>query len=788
MIGSRLREPTAWRERLGFLLVPLLDAQDAERFVLLNGSKGNFCLDIATTTFDDPRRLAWSADTGHYVSVQESRVRVWRWDRYAPTLYTPEKVWENLERFQQILEADQPPRDRSIVAHFIRAYRSLRNALSGTNQSSKSLSAYLSLLNRADGRFFQSGSSSKGNSPAYISEGDQLLSSMPGGVVDEILDELLNRRTIDGHTPLLPVVLRHASGRLFQEAHYLVESSLQSTLFAPDPVRIHGKGSSTGAYFTPTSLVRAVVEQSFSAKSLPTDSITIFDPACGSAEFLREAVRYLSLLGYKGKVRLIGWDLSSAACSMAHFTLSCEGRNYSSDIEIDVRLMDSISEPWPQNVDFIMMNPPYQAWQDMPHERRQQVSGILGEMKKGRPDLAAVFLLKAVGSLAIHGVVGAVLPASVFDGDYASLLRDHIETQLTPVCLARLGNLLIFQDVIVDTGIFIGAKKDHAHPSRPPIILWADHESNSSDRAFRALRRANAQASLEIEPIHTKNFSVYVGRAFDSKTRDWAPRPYAAYELLHRLRDFPRVRDLFAVRQGSRTGLNAAFVLDRAELLRLPKREQRFFRPAVVNDSINDGRLNDDTFVFFPYGGDLPKIEQEDQLKRELGKYYSTHLFKYRETLTGRAGIKTNRWWDLTRPRGWQILRKPKLVSKYFGKQGAFAIDTTGNFVVVQGFAWVHRASRRASSDIELNYAYLAILNSEIIELLLSGVSNNVAGGQWNLSSKFIEEMPFPDLTTQPNEIVSILGTFGADLTTGGQVDQKALSKLVRTIFRIGEE
>jgi len=55
----------------------------------------------------------------------------------------------------------------------------------------------------------------------------------------------------------------------------------------------------------------------------------------------------------------------------------------------------------------------------------------------------------------------------------------------------------------------------------------------------------------------------------------------------------------------------------------LPKKERRFFRPAIVTESINSGQLSDSSYVFYPYGEDLPKIQSEAELKKHLENYYS---------------------------------------------------------------------------------------------------------------------------------------------------------------------
>jgi len=55
----------AWRMALGFLPMPMRAVAE-NRYVLLNGSTGNFCLDfIGGVDPGSQRDIAWSCDVGH---------------------------------------------------------------------------------------------------------------------------------------------------------------------------------------------------------------------------------------------------------------------------------------------------------------------------------------------------------------------------------------------------------------------------------------------------------------------------------------------------------------------------------------------------------------------------------------------------------------------------------------------------------------------------------------------------------------------------------------------------
>jgi len=83
---SQFRTVDAWKEALGLLPVRLrYDEENIDRYVLLNGSRGNFCLDfVGDVEPRSQRAVAWSCDVGHYITCAGDSISVNRWDRNSP--------------------------------------------------------------------------------------------------------------------------------------------------------------------------------------------------------------------------------------------------------------------------------------------------------------------------------------------------------------------------------------------------------------------------------------------------------------------------------------------------------------------------------------------------------------------------------------------------------------------------------------------------------------------------------------------------------------------------------
>jgi len=518
----------------------------------------------------------------------------------------------------------------------------------------------------------------------------------------------------------------------------------------------------------------------------PQPSIVVFDPACGSGEFLRESLRQLQIRGYPGHIKLMGWDISEAACDMANFVLAWEIRDTQANATVEISRLNSLSIDWPEHVDIVLMNPPFVAWENLNAQQREEVADVLGELSRPRPDLSHAFLWKAASCLRDQGSLGSILPASFLDGQSAQRLRGRLREQMSPRLIARLGSHLLFPSAMIDAAFYVATKK--TNPQEPAVAFWADHRLSSNAAGLRTLRKIRQLQGPHSYPVVKEGFSIYLNSELGRSDDSWAPRPYNSWVLLQKLNHLPRVKDLFDVKQGVRTGHNPTFLLNKNEWLDLPKDERRYFRPAVVNKSIQKGSLQDLVYVFYPYSG--YEIKSEEMLRNSLHNYYHKHLLPNKKNLQARARVNVERWWELTLHRAWQVDHDPKLVSTYFGDVGSFAWDQTGDFVVVQGFCWLPKQPRAAELfPRKLGFAYLAILNSSLFSQLLSAVSNHVGGGQWNLSKRFVDKIPIPDLTDEAINpaLISQLSKIGERFHSGLAVDDDQVEELVYSLFGVDQ-
>jgi len=289
--------------------------------------------------------------------------------------------------------------------------------------------------------------------------------------------------------PDFQLVIRHASGALFQEAHLEAQLSPDSWFpgfEGPANVRPRITPRETGIYFTPPALARTLAEEATrEIPDLGTRELLIFDPACGSGELLKETLRLLKLKGHVGPVRVIGWDKSPAAIDMARFVLYWEVRAWQpGSVNVEISSRDSLAaEAWPDGVDILIMNPPFKSWQLMEPGEKEAVTLLFGSSNK--PNLAMAFARRSLDVLRDGATLAMITPNSLLEASSGRPLRKAIAEILCPQLIARLGDQGVFSRALVDAGMYVGRRNPAGQII--PAIVWADSQPNSLNRALRGL-------------------------------------------------------------------------------------------------------------------------------------------------------------------------------------------------------------------------------------------------------------------------------------------------------------
>ncbi len=173
------------------------------------------------------------------------------------------------------------------------------------------------------------------------------------------------------------------------------------------------------------------------------------------------------------------------------------------------------------------------------------------------------------------------------------------------------------------------------------------------------------------------------------------------------------------------------------------------------------------------------------ELEKFVPKYYELYLKPNKASLITRSRTNENNWWHLSEAIATQYKKSPKLVSTEFGKAGAFAFDETGEFAVERGLAWLPKHPSDFNETIY--YAYVAMFCCSFFNELLKIYSKQIAGGEWwDLSKRYVQNIPIPDFTSEGMQIRGEfieLANYGKQLSKGEDVQDDTLLQLVKALY-----
>jgi adenine-specific DNA-methyltransferase len=815
--------PESWARALGMVAVPLFGPARALDYpgihaVLLDGDRASFAFTAGNADqlpSDVPLSWSWSSNLRHTLIFDSGRrvLLVRRWDKPAAV---QEYANPDIKTAQQVIDSFDAAKTLTaptVIDRMITIFRIIRSNIDelGGNPV-EVLHTFNALLVGTDasrrGIISQdewSRAGTLGEALALI-EGKKLAGLEPsmvsskvrGFAIQELAQALIERDPMTQYFLDPDLLIRHAAGALYQEAHAelrrLRQKYHQPSLFttvsldAPAPSVAAGRD----IQFTPTTLARALVQTAVNVlRSLrgTLDQIVALDPACGSGEFLIETVRELAPVAGQDLL-LRGVDSSPVSCAMTNTALLKivpEEAGKWGTVNVEVRCDDSLTISSWGSPDLILMNPPFVAWENMSGEERVTVKGILGGLYHGRPDKAMAFVWKGVQSLGPGTVLAALIPAPFLESRAAFKLRRAIDADKTLALhmVGYFGDFGYFSGPQVEPAfIVIGRSlKGQARNAGVQVVLAGE---GNADKAIREFRK---EADSGTGSFH-EGWEVFRASRSDFTPESWMPRSRRATRLIRKLSsaNIPTVRQLFEVKLGIRTGGNDVFIVSEEWVRQLGESERLLFRPVAGNDTINGGTIRRSEYVFYPYGDDRkPLFQSDDELEKAAPRYYSTILAPNRDRLAERKSIRKRHWWELSEPRTtWQSKRRQKLVSSYFADSGKFAYDATGECAVVQGFGWLWKKGEYRTP--ELPFAYLALLNSPIFQTILGLFCPHVQNGELDLSPRFVKRVFIPDLddsTQESTERVADLAAIGRLIARRAAIDLESLDRAVAEAYGI---
>lgn len=790
MGGWDPRRPDAWAELFSLVAVPVFGAQPRAsphpkgvHSLMLDGARGSFVLSTEGPQHllagPDPIRWAWSANVIHAVAIAGDTAIVRRWD--SPIVVKEWPVLSEREAralFRSLQRSHEPPSVQSVIARGLRTFRAVRIAIEKQGGSAldvvfafNTILAWVAQLPDTDSNIeieFADAIHSVQRTGQVSFTPRQVSTNLLRYPIGDLARLLREGEGASGSARYLldaNLLIRHASGPLYQEAHkqLLVPARQQSQgeFWSRDMLLVGSEGPRTRApkfvHHTPPSLARVLVE--IALHFVDADrSLDILDPACGSGVFLIEAVREAGIQkDIPQTVKLRGFDQSDLAVAMADFCVRNANPD-NGDHTVAIQSQDSLATNDWGIPNIIAMNPPFVAWEDLSQSERKIVTSVLGPLHSGRPDLAFAFVVRALQSLKLGGVMAALVPSSFLDGQSARKIRAYIE-QSNEFQVRLIGHFHDFKyfDASVEPSFIVVSRSTRETP-----IQIVTAKTGFIDNAIGALRRGKT--------TRRAGYEVFTIPENELPPDRWTPQTQRNLRFVEAVttNTTQTVADFFAPRLGIRTGNKSVFIVSESEIDRIcpTSKERRFFRP--VADKIEAGRIQPSGYVFYPYKTDgTLLLNTEQELEDAVPHFYDKRLRPAKEALKNRSLYR--KWWEVTRPVStWLAAHTPRIISQAFGRAGNFAFDSEGEYAVVQGVGWCWK---HGNPSEETMLAYLGLLNSSIFDDVLSYFCPQLHGGQYQLYRQFVERVPLPSLT---NGDVRALSRIGRAIVAGRQYDVNA--------------
>ena len=795
--------PHSWARRFGMVSVPAFGSDRAKSLpgnhsVLLDGSNASFFLSCGPSgELLSPSLVpcwSWSSNVNHaiIVDVQQGHLFMIRWDTLSSpsTLAIPDA--ESAASLISEIESAEPPQGESSIEKAIGVFRTVRSEIAsfGGNDSDAVI-VFNTIL-----EWIESGHKSKVTTAEAIlllhqagkaaHSVDDLSSKIAAFPLGE-LASLLSSTDPHGYVLDTDLLVRHASGTLFQEAHIEISDrrAIQPKLFvsAPDALSKPVGKPPSDIHFTPPSLARLLVQEAIiehqRINEVSPKVLTVLDPACGSGVFLIESLREVS--GTSHRLTLRGFDSSPIARHLAEFSIHRAISDSDAQVELyDVQKVDSLSAASWGDPDLILMNPPFRSWRLIDASTQDTIRDVLGGLYVGQSDTAIAFVAKAIQQLKPGSVLATVVPASFFVSRAAQRLRMLIYENpvLSVAALGRFRGYGYFHDAAVEPGFLVVSHLRSALQAQSHVKVTLA-EPGHEDRAIRATRLLSRS-------------EAEIGAAWEASLRpvdflsdsDWMPRSEKAHRLLERMRDHgvKFVTELFDVHLGIRPGLKDVFLISKGEYEGLHQSEAELFRPTA--DSIRNCSIQESEYLFFPYDqhGDLV-CSDENQLAQIAPWFYHQRLQPKKAELQSRGSLRGREWWELVEPRPtWMPKSEARIVSTQFARTGLFAFDRKGEYAVVNGNAWIWKTGAISEHDW---WAYLAIVNSTEFESFLDYFCRRIPGPRFEVARRYLKQVPLPDVTALGRRLRDKLSRIGRGLFDRGETSLLNLSVAVAAAYRI---
>ncbi len=616
-------------------------------------------------------------------------------------------------------------------------------------------------------------------------------------------------------------------GHIFEQSISDIEALLAEARGEPSPAT--GKRKRDGVVYTPPFVTRFIVDRTVGATlreahaallpdfSHGTDaegaerwrdktaegrfwraylarltSLRVLDPACGSGAFLIAAFDWLEAEQARVRERLVeieggitvgadegagieiatrslfGVDVNTESVEITKLALWLKTAKTGRPLErlsANIRVGNSLIEDsdvhhrafvWREafgdilgqgGFDVVIGNPPYVRM-----ELLKSIKPYLQaryEVVSDRADLYAYFFELGVRVLRPGGRLGYISSSTFFRTGSGAPLRDYLARETAVEAVVDFGDRQLFEGVTTYPAVLIVRKGQQEGGT---LDFWnADTVPVDLDLAFAAGARPMPRSRL-----------TRAGWRFED-------------ERLARIRDKMSTgrRTLADVHgaplYGIKTGLNEAFVLDRATrdaIVTADPGSAALLKPFLVGENLKRWHVDSDDLwlIYTPKGA--VDIDAHPGVR--------DHLTPFRERLEKRA--TKQEWWELQQAQAAYAkhMDKPKLVWPHFQNGASFSVETAPVYL-----------NNKCFFMAAPNHALCAVLNSSAAWFQLTALARIKRGGYLEAEAQYVGVLRLPEFGGEErelNQLACAASTAAADLHALSEATLHRLDDLAPTV------
>ena len=391
--------------------------------------------------------------------------------------------------------------------------------------------------------------------------------------------------------------------------------------------------------------------------------------------------------------------------------------------------------------DVVLGNPPY--------VRMERIKPIKPYLEKhyavasDRADLYCYFFELGVRLLKAGGRLGYISSSTFFKTGSGEPLRRYLLEKTSLLALVDFGDLQVFEGVTTYPAIIVLEKN---RPLPNPLPQAGEGMQNqgselsprqiagegAGEREIRFLALADKPETSLAEHFRERAQTMPQSQLGNDSWRledDTAARLRAKLTQGH-----PTLKQVYgAPLYGIKTGLNEAFVVDRATrdaLIAEDPKSAQLLKPFLEGKDLKKWRIEpqDLYLIYIPKG--VLDIEDYPAIK--------AHLLPFKEKLEKRATKQA--WFELQQAQAAYVpaFEAPKIIYGHFSPSALFSFEPNGYY-----------SNDKSYIISNVDNFLLGLLNSKVIWLLIASMCPFVRGGFYEVRVQYIETLPIPAASTE---------------------------------------